>query len=224
MQYGFCVVKYKCTSYFFMLKSIPWCLVVVVWQDCARQNTVNIVNGANIVNIVVIVEICGAGQVGHSDTCHPIVMTLWSLLFVAITTTTSHQHNHLPLDDNDIIPAPTPAPQQWKGQLQTESSCNCYHSIVLFPALLSHQHRAGWWQWKRWGGCLVVSGPLASTSQLGAAVTTLWLYNNSILIVMAATISSHKHSSHLNGAMPDISRHATLNFLFTEGRFTVRWK
>ena len=84
--------------------------------------------------------------------------------------------------------------------------------------------RAGWWQWKRWGGCLVVSGPLASTSQLGAAVTTLWLYNNSILIVMAATISSHKHSSHLNGAMPDISRHATLNFLFTEGRFTVRWK
>ena len=128
------------------------------------------------------------------------------------------------LDDNDIIPAPTPAPQQWKGQLQTESSCNCYHSIVLFPALLSHQHRAGWWQWKRWGGCLVVSGPLASTSQLGAAVTTLWLYNNSILIVMAATISSHKHSSHLNGAMPDISRHATLNFLFTEGRFTVRWK
>ena len=84
--------------------------------------------------------------------------------------------------------------------------------------------RAGWWQWKRWGGCLVVSGPLASTSQLGAAVTTLWLYNNSILIVMAATISSHKHSSHLNGAMPDISRHATLNFLFTEGRLTVRWK
>ena len=141
MQYGFCVVKYKCTSYFFMLKSIPWCLVVVVWQDCARPNTVNIVNGANIVNIVVIVEICGAGQVGHSDTCHPIVMTLWSLLFVAITTTTSHQHNHLPLDDNDIIPAPTPATQQLKGQLQTESSCNCYHSIVLFPALLSHQRQ-----------------------------------------------------------------------------------
>ena len=101
----------------------------------------------------------------------------------------------------------------------------CCSQLSLVHCLLSHQHRGRvGWQWKRWGGCLVVSGPLASTSQLGAAVTTLWLYNNSILIVMAATISSHKHSSHLNGAMPDISRHATLNFLFTEGRFTVRWK
>ena len=138
MQYGFCVVKYKCTSYFFMLKSIPWCLVVVVWHDCVRPNIVNIVNGANIVNIVVIVEICGAGQLGHSDTCHPIVMTLWSLLFVAITTHHTSTITSLcaaHLDDNDIIPAPTPALHQLKGQLQTESSCNCYHSIVLFPAL-----------------------------------------------------------------------------------------